>query len=112
MYRRRKNIAAPKITMIRTIHTMRGMTPPERNPTMLHPKSWFHILTHARAWWWSLHIRGAVLFRRGIRTHDRVEMGPGEYCRHDHHQSALPGIFHLNPARPVLPVPRDVVGAS
>src|SRR6267378_3541378 len=78
---------------------------------ILHRQTWFHILTHAWDRWWSLWVRGAVLLRRGVRAPLRVEMGLGECRGHGDGQRSIPRLLHLRTARPVWPVPGDVVGA-
>src|SRR5213592_4583479 len=87
---------------------MRGI-PPSSCIKMLHPQTWFYILTHAWARRWALHLRGAVLFRRRIRAPDGVEMGRGECRGHDNGQSTVPRFLLLHSAPPVWPVPRDLV---
>src|SRR5882762_11392030 len=115
MYRRKKNIAAPKITIIRMIQTIRGILSSSLNryprEKILHPKTRFHILTHARDRWWSLWVRGAVLLRRRVRAPLRVEVGLGECRGYGDGQGSIPRLLHLRTARPVWPVSCDVVGA-
>src|SRR6266853_1388100 len=114
MYRRRKNVAAPKITIIRMIQMIRGMPPSSGRVSgerILHAKTWLYILTHAWARRWSLHLRGAVLLCRGLRAPLRVEVGAGERRGHDHSRPAVPGLVHFRAARPVRAVSGDVVGA-